>query len=285
MDRVEALDRRAGLMGRDRECAAIDRLLDDASSGESGSLVIRGETGIGKSTLAEYAAQRADGMIVLRAIGVQAESDLPFAGVYGLLRPVVRKLDELPDTRATALAGALGLAPSAGADRFLVSAAVLGLLAATAEESPLLCLIDDAQWLDRPSADALVFAARRLAGERVAMVFSAREGDVNRFEASGLPELILTGLDAGSSAALFALAARDAIPTVRERLLLEANGNPLALLELPGALSPAQLSGARALPRGDPAHAAAPGCVPAAHRAPAGSDADGAAGGGGGQHR
>jgi DNA-binding CsgD family transcriptional regulator len=247
MDRAEA-KQRPGLVGRERERAAIDRLLEAAIGGDSGSLVVRGEAGIGKSALVQYAVQRADRMIVLRAVGVEAESDLPFAGIYGLLRPVVAKLDELPPTQAAALAGALGLAPSVGADRFLVSAAVLGLLAAAAEERPVLCVIDDAQWLDRPSADALVFAARRLAAERVAMLFSAREGDVRRFEAPGLTDLLLTGVDAASSAAIFASAASGAAPSVRERLLAEAGGNPLALLELPGGLSAAQLSGEVALP-------------------------------------
>ena len=248
MDRAETPGRRTDLIGRERERAAIDRLLDDATGGESRVLVIRGEAGIGKSALVEYAAQRAEGMIVLRAVGVEAESDLPFAGIYGLLRPGVAKLDDLPDTQAAALAGALGLAPSTGADRFLVSAAVLGLLAAAAEEAPVLCLIDDAQWLDRPSAEALVFAARRLAAERVAVVFSASEGDAQRFDAPGLAGLTLTGLDAASSAAILASTASSAAPSVRERLLLEADGNPLALLELPGALSDAQLSGKGALP-------------------------------------
>src|SRR5947209_4299890 len=248
MDRAEITGRKNDLVGRERERATIDRLLDDATRGESRVVVIRGEAGIGKSALVEYAAQRAEEMIVLRAVGVEAESDLPFAGIYGLLRPVVAKLNDLPDTQAAALAGALGLAPSAGADRFLVSAAVLGLLAAAAEEAPVLCLIDDAQWLDRPSAEALVFAARRLAAERVAIVFSAREGDVQRFLAPGLAELTLAGLDAASSAAILASTASGAAPSVRARLLLEADGNPLALLELPGALSDAQLSGNRALP-------------------------------------
>jgi DNA-binding CsgD family transcriptional regulator len=250
MDRAEPLhqERPAGLVGRERERAAIDRLLDDARAQASGSLVIRGHAGIGKSALAEYAVEQAAGMTVLRTVGIAAESDLPFAGIHGLLRPVIGHLDELPSTQAAALAGALGLAPSAGADRFLVSTAVLGLLAAAAETAPVLCVIDDAQWLDRSSADALVFAARRLAAEPVAMLFGAREGDVHRFDAPGLPELILEGLDPVSAQAILAAAAGDAPATVRERLLTEARGNPLALLELPGALSAPQRRGEQALP-------------------------------------
>src|SRR5947209_13387760 len=126
MDRAEIPGRKTDLIGRERERAAIDRLLDDATGGKSGVLVIRGEAGIGKSALVEYAAQRAEGMIVLRAVGVEAESDLPFAGMYGLLRPVGAKLDDVRDTQAAALAAALGLAPSPGPDRSLGSAAAHG---------------------------------------------------------------------------------------------------------------------------------------------------------------
>ena len=240
------------MVGRDREQAAIDQLLGDARAGASGSLVIRGDAGIGKTALAEYAVRQAAGMTVLRAVGVAAESDLPFAGIHALLRPIIRHLDELPETQSAPLAGALGLAPSAGVDRLLVSAAVLGLLAAAAETGPVLCVIDDAQWLDRSSADALVFAARRLAAEPVAMLFGAREGDLHRFDAPGLPELFLGGLDPVSAHALLAAVAGSTPGPVRERLLTEAAGNPLALLELPGALSGAQRRGDQALPEAIP---------------------------------
>jgi predicted ATPase len=140
------------LVGRERECAAVDGLLRDARAGMGGSLVVRGEAGIGKSTLLGYARQRAAPMRVLSAGGVQAESDLAFAGLHELLRPVLAYLGELPGVQSQALAGALGLAASARADRLLISAAVLGLLAAAAEELPVLCVVDDAQWLDLPSA-------------------------------------------------------------------------------------------------------------------------------------
>ena len=248
MEGAEALDRPAGVIGRERERAAIDGLLERARGGTSGSLVIRGEAGIGKSTLAEYAVRQAAGMTVLRTVGVAAESDLPFAGIYGLLRPVIDRLDELPAAQAAVLAGALGLAPSAGADRLLVSAAVLGLLAAAAETDPVLCVVDDAQWLDRPSADALVFAARRMAAEPIAVLFAAREGDIDRFAASGLSELLLGGLDHASAQAVLAAVVDDAAVTVRDRLIAEAAGNPLALRELPAALSAAQRRGEQPLP-------------------------------------
>jgi DNA-binding CsgD family transcriptional regulator len=240
------------LVGREAECAVIDRLLGDARAGVGGSLVVRGEPGIGKSALLEYARPRAAPMAVLSAAGVEAESDLAFAGLHELLRPVLGHLGELPDIQAQALAGALGLAASAPADRLLISAAVLGLLAAAADHRPTLCVVDDAQWLDRPSAEALVFTARRLRAERLAIVFSAREGEAARFEAAGLAELTLTGLAEQPAATVLASRARRAPPRVRDRLLAEAAGNPLALLELAGGLSQEQLAGLVPLPEAMP---------------------------------
>ena len=241
------------LLGRERECAVIDRVLADAGGGAGGALVVRGETGIGKSAVLGYAVQQvAPGMLVLRTGGVEAESDLAFAGLHGLLRPVLAHLRELPEPQSAALAGALGMAPSTGSHRLLICAAVLGLLAAAAEDRPVLCVVDDAQWVDRPSADALVFAARRLQAERLAMLFGAREGEVRRFEAAGVPDLALTGLNPPSAAAVLAAGGCGAAPPVRERLLAEAGGNPLALLELPHGLSQAQLEGRAALPEAIP---------------------------------
>jgi DNA-binding CsgD family transcriptional regulator len=237
-----------GLIGRERERAAIGRLLDDARCGGSGSLVVRGEPGIGKSALLDDAAHRADGTLVLRTAGVDTESDLAFAGLYGLVRPIVGKLDQLLETHSKALAGALGLAPSPDPDRFLVSAAVLSLLAAAAEASPVLCLVDDAQWLDLPSADALVFAARRLRADRLAILFAARDDEARRFEAAGLPELVLAGVDERSAAQILNTGTHKAAPGVRARLLAEAAGNPLALLELPAGLTAGQLHGLQPLP-------------------------------------
>ncbi|HEX8004954.1 MAG TPA: AAA family ATPase [Trebonia sp.] len=240
------------LLGRERECAVIDAMLAGAREGAGGALVVRGEPGIGKSALLGYAMQGAAPMMVLSSGGVQDESDLAFAGLHELLRPVFSYLGELPGTQSQALAGALGLAPSAHADRLLISAAVLGLLAAAAEDHSVLCVVDDAHWVDRPSAEALVFTARRLRAERLAILFGAREGEVSQFEAAGLAELTLLGLDQESAAGVLAAQAQDAAPSVRERLLSEAGGNPLALVELAGGLSEEQLHGLVPLPEAMP---------------------------------
>ena len=216
-------------------------------------LVIRGEAGIGKSALLDYAADQATGFTVLRAAGFEAEADLAFAGVYGLLRPVLGHLDEVPEIQAQALAGALGLAPSAAPDRFMVSAAVLGLLAAAAEQRPVVCLIDDAQWLDRPSADTLVFAARRLAADRVAILFGAREGEARRFEAPGVDSLTVApaGRRIRSGAPRRTWTVRDpgrAHPTARRGPWQSARPDRAA-----GRASPTQqLAGASPLPESIP---------------------------------
>jgi DNA-binding CsgD family transcriptional regulator len=240
--------RGAGLVGRGHECSLIDGLLDLAPRGESGSLVLRGEAGVGKTALLAYAADRAAGFTVLRVTGVEVESDLAFAGLHSLVRPIIDELPRLPAPQRAALAGALGLGPAGGSDRFLVSAAVLSLLDAAAENGPVLCLVDDAQWLDVPSADSLVFTARRLGAEGVVLLFAAREGEVRRFDAPGVEELVVGELDQDSAVALLDRGAREASPSVRERLLAEAAGNPLALLELPAGLSGAQLAGSSELP-------------------------------------
>lgn len=240
------------LLGRAAECATIERLLGAAGRGESGSLVLRGEAGMGKTALLGQAVDQASGMAVLRATGVEAESDLAFAGLHALLRPIADELRQLPEPQRAALAAALGLESGEGADRFLVSAGVLSLLAAAAESRPVLCVVDDAQWLDAPSADSLVFAARRLFAEGVVMVFGARDGELARFDAAGLDEHVLPGLDHRSAAALLDRGARPLESSVRARLLADAGGNPLALLELPSALSDAQLAGREPLPEALP---------------------------------
>jgi DNA-binding CsgD family transcriptional regulator len=236
------------LLGRTAECAAIERLLDASTRGESGSLVLRGEAGMGKTALLAHALERASTITVLRATGLEAESDLAFAGLHALLRPIVDQLHRLPEPQRAALAAALGLATGEQADRFLVSAGVLSLLAAAAESRPTLCVVDDAQWLDAPSADSLVFAARRLLAEGVVMLFGARDGESARFEAAGLDEHVIPGLDQRSASELLDLGARKLHTTVRQRLIADACGNPLALLELPCALSDAQLAGREPLP-------------------------------------
>jgi DNA-binding CsgD family transcriptional regulator len=247
------------LYGRHTECAAVGRLLRAARDGRSGVLVLRGEAGVGKSALLAYAADQAGdvagGMTVLCAAGVEAEVQLPFAALHQLLRG---GLGHLPAVQAAALQAALGLAAAPGdrglggerlGDRFLVSVGVLSLLADAAEQRPLVCLLDDAHWMDQASADALVFAGRRLGAEGVGLLFAARDAEPRGFDAPGLPELRLGGLDSGAAARLLA----DAVPSapaagVADRLLAAAGGNPLALLELPAALSPAQLAGRAPLP-------------------------------------
>lgn len=236
------------LVGRTRECAVIDHMLEAARRRESGSLVVRGEAGMGKTALLGYAADRAGGMRVLRVTGVEAESDLAFAGLHGLVWPIVDELRNLPEPQRAALQAALGLARGEGPDRFLVSAGVLSLLAEAAEARPILCLVDDAQWLDVPSSDSLVFAARRLAAEGVVIVFGAREGELRRFEAPSLEELTLTRLDRELATVLLGRGGGHAVASVRERLMVAAAGNPLALLELPAGLSEAELAGRAPLP-------------------------------------
>ena len=203
---------------------------------------------MGKTALLAYAVERASDMTVLTVTGVEGESDLAFGGLHGLLSPVVEALDDVPGAQREALAAALGLAVGEGRDRLLVSAGVLSLLAAAAEPKPILCLVDDAQWLDIPSANALSFTARRLVAEDVVILFGARDGELRRFEAAGLEELEVGGLDRDVAAMLLDHVAREAAPSVRARLLDEAAGNPLALLELPAGLSDAQLAGHALLP-------------------------------------
>jgi DNA-binding CsgD family transcriptional regulator len=231
------------LYGRRAEREALDRLLADARRSRSGVLVVRGEAGVGKTALLDHAGTRADGMLVLRASGVESEAELPFAVLHQLLRPVLQLAGRLPEPQAAALRGALGLGPPGGDDRFLVSVAALGLLAEAAELQPVLCLVDDAQWLDRSSAEALRFAARRLEADPVALLLAARDGDLREFPAPGLPELHLQGLDPEPAAALLAGAGTVLPAEVVGRLVERTGGNPLALLELPASLDPDQLAG------------------------------------------
>jgi DNA-binding CsgD family transcriptional regulator len=219
------------LYGRDAEFAVLIDLLDQARAGTSGTLVLRGDPGIGKTALVSHVTARADGFRVIRAAGIEEESELPFAGLHLLLRPVLDRIITLPGVQADALRGALGLAKAGPPDRFLVGLAVLSLLAEVATDQPLLCVVDDAQWLDRASADALLFAARRLDAESIVLLLCARIGAV---PAAGLPELTLRGLSAQAAAELLG----DGLPPNRRyRLLAEAAGNPLALLELPRVLT------------------------------------------------
>jgi DNA-binding CsgD family transcriptional regulator len=237
------------LYGRDAERALIGALLDRARASRSGTLVLRGEPGVGKTALLEDARERAADMHVLTARGVESESELPFAGLHQLTRPALHLLPRLPSPQAGALRGALALAERTGDDRFLISAACLTLLAELAERRPVLCLVDDAQWLDRSSTDALLFVARRLDAEGVVMLFAAREDDGHRFEARGLRDLELSGLDERAAAALIGHGVGGAVAApVRDLLIEQADGNALALVELPAALTAGQLAGAEPLP-------------------------------------
>jgi DNA-binding CsgD family transcriptional regulator len=221
------------LHGRSAETARIDELLTAARDGRSGALVIRGEAGVGKTALLDYAAAAA-GMRVLHGTGIESEAELPFAALQLLLRPALGRLDVLPPPQAQALRGAFGLTGTPGADRFLIGLAALSVLSELAGDGALLCLVDDAHWLDHASADALLFAARRLESEGIVLLASARE---DGFDAPGLPELPLGRLGREASRALLAERAPGLPPALADRVLAEADGNPLALLELPAALS------------------------------------------------
>jgi DNA-binding CsgD family transcriptional regulator len=237
------------LYGRDLERSAITALVDGARHARGGALVLRGRAGAGKSALLEDAVAAAGGVRVLRATGVESEFELPFAALHQLLRPVLADVDRLPAPQASALGMAFGLASNARDNRFLVSVAVLGILDQLAEESPVLCVIDDAQWLDDASASALEFVARRVDADRIALLFGARDGDVRRFSAPGLPELHVDGLDAEAGGQL--LAERVGVPIqpeVMNRLMEATGGNPLALVELPALITLGQFSGREPLP-------------------------------------
>jgi DNA-binding CsgD family transcriptional regulator len=237
------------LLGRDAERARIGALLEAARASRSGALVVRGEPGIGKTALLEDAREQAPDMHVLTARGVETESDLPFAGLHQLTRPALHLIERLPPPQADGLRAALGLADRAGDERFLISVACLTLLSELAEGGPVLCLVDDAHWLDAPSSDALLFVARRLGAEGIAMLFAAREADDVHFEAPDLPVIDLGPLDVGSAAALLINDADRAMaPRVQDALVEQAGGNALALVELPASLSDAQLAGEEPLP-------------------------------------
>jgi DNA-binding CsgD family transcriptional regulator len=238
------------LYGREPERTAIDRLLEGARRSRSGVLVLRAEAGIGKSALLGYARSRGADMRTLQAVGVEPEIELPFAALHQLLRPVFPYIDRIPDVQATALRSALAIAPGDTDNRFAISLAVLNLLAEVAADGPLLCLVDDAQWLDHPSADTLSFVARRLDAEGIVMLFAGREGDARSFPGAGLAEREVAGLDPADAELLLVERFGSAIAPETRRVIREAaQGIPLALLEIPMALTPAQLSGRETLPR------------------------------------
>jgi len=231
----------AGMLGRDNESQAIDRMLSAARAGHGGTLVVSGEPGIGKSTLLNHAVASGTGFQVLRAIGNQTEMDLAFAAAQQLCSPSLAKLQQLPAPHREALGVAFGQVAGSAPDRLFVGLALLGLLSQLSAEAPVLCVVDDAQWLDRESAQAFAIVARRLGSERVAFLVGAR---IVPAELNGLPCLPVLGLDPKDARALL----RATLPEpfdehVVERLLAETRGNPLALLELPRGLTPTELAG------------------------------------------
>jgi DNA-binding CsgD family transcriptional regulator len=216
------------LIGRDREREAIERALESAHSGTSATLALVGEAGIGKTALLDDAAERAVGMRVLRARGIESEAQIPFASLLELLRPALAILDRIPEPQAVALEGALALRRGPAQERFAVGAATLSLLAAYAEEGPVLILVDDAHWLDGSSAQALLFAFRRLVADPITVLIAVREGDPSLLDGADLPTLRLAGLSTGEAARLL----HGLPPTAAERLHGATAGNPLALIEL-----------------------------------------------------
>jgi RNA polymerase sigma factor (sigma-70 family) len=238
------------LLGRHREREVLDRLLQAARNGSGGVLVLHGEPGVGKTALLEYAVEASPAFRVARTIGVEGEMELPFAALQNLCSPFLELMQRLPQPQRDALAVAFGLSAGPSPNPFLVGLAVLGLLSETAEEQPLLGVIDDAQWLDRASARALAFVARRLLADRIALVFAARTlGDTT----TGLPELDVTPLGHRDARALL----ESVLPAplddgVLERIVVETRGNPLALIELPRGLTPSQLAGGFGLPAAVP---------------------------------
>jgi DNA-binding CsgD family transcriptional regulator len=236
------------LRGRRDETGVLDRLLESVRGGKSRVLVVRGEPGVGKSALLEYVAASASGCGVARAAGVQSEIELAFSGLGQLCAPMLDRIDRLPEPQRDALRTAFGLAGGAAPDRFLVGLAVLGLLSDAADEEPLVCLVDDAQWLDQASAQALAFVARRLVAESVALIFAVRE-PIDEQNFARLPQLVVGGLDEEDARALLASVISWPLDErVRDRIVAETHGNPLALLELPRGLTPAQLAGGFGLP-------------------------------------
>jgi DNA-binding CsgD family transcriptional regulator len=233
--------RRARLRGRASECALLDGLVGDVQQGESRSLVLRGEAGIGKTALLQYLVESASDLTVVRAVGVESEMELAFASLHQLCAPLLARLERLPAPQRQALEIVFGLSAGATPDRFLVGLAVLSLLSEAAEERPLLCVIDDAQWLDQASAMTLAFVARRLLAEPVGLVFAARQPGE---ELQHVPELEVLGLHNGDARALLGSAVGFRLDErVRDRIVAEMRGNPLALLELPRGLTATQLAG------------------------------------------
>ncbi|MCX5251661.1 AAA family ATPase [Streptomyces sp. NBC_00201] len=243
---------RAGLLGRQGECQALDNLLAEARAGRSGVLVVRGEAGIGKTELLKYLIERATGCRTVSAAGVQSEMELSYAGLHQLCAPLLAGLDNLPEPQRDALCTAFGLRGGATPDRFLVGLATLSLLADAGGDEPLVVVVDDAQWLDHVSAQALEFVARRLLAESVVLVVAVREPSAGELF-TGTPELPVPGLSEDDSRRLLASVVTGPLDRrVRDRIVAETRGNPLALLELPRALIALDPAGAFGPPEAEP---------------------------------
>ena len=234
------------LCGRSAECGVLDGLLEGVRGGRSGVLVVWGEAGVGKTALLDYAVESAPDLRSVRAAGVESEMELAFAGLHQLCGPMLDRLGHLPGPQRDALRIAFGLEAGPAPDRFLVGLAVLSLLSDAAGDRPLVCVVDDAQWLDRASVQALAFAARRLLAEAVLVIFAASEPDA---DLNGLPELLVAGLRHADARELLHSVVRCPLDErVADRIVTETRGNPLALLELPRGRSPAELAGGFGLP-------------------------------------
>jgi len=236
------------LLGRRTEREALDRLLAGTRAGNSRVLVLRGDPGVGKTALLHYVAEQASDCRIMQVAGVESEMELAYAGLHNLCSTLLDRLDSLPEPQRNALATAFGLAPGEPPNQFLVGLAALGLLADAAEDQPVVCLVDDTQWLDRVSVETIAFIARRLLAESVAVVFAVREpwhdGLLN-----GLLELVVPGLSDEHSRDLLESVIRGPVdPRVRDRIIAETRGNPLALLELPHGLTPGELAAGFGLP-------------------------------------
>jgi DNA-binding CsgD family transcriptional regulator len=240
--------RAAELRGRRREIDALDELIEAVRAGGSRALVVRGEPGVGKTALLEYVVEQASDCRVERAVGVQSEMELAFAALHQLCAPILDRLERLPTPQRDALLTAFGVSPGPAPDLFFVGLAVLSLLSDVADERPLICLVDDQQWLDRASAQVLAFVARRLDAESVGLVFAARAPSE---DLAGLPELVVEGLAEGDARALLESVLTGPLDArVRDQIVTETRGNPLALLELLKGLTPAELAGGFGLPGG-----------------------------------
>jgi len=238
------------LRGRRAESGRLDRLISGARAGASGALVVRGEAGVGKTALLDYVLAHAAGCRVVRASGFESEMELAFAGLHQLCAPFLDRIERLPAPQADALGTAFGLRTGAPPDRFLVGLAVLSLLSDVAEAEPLIVQVDDGQWLDRASAQVLGFVARRLAAESVVIIFGVRE-PAETHDLAGVPELRVGPLRDPDARAVLASAIPGRLDeSVRDRIVAEAGGNPLALLELPRGWTPAAFAGGFGLPDG-----------------------------------